>query len=874
MSEGVRAARSARPVLATYRLQLEPGALGFADAAGLVGYLSQLGVTHVYCSPVLEAQPGSSHGYDVVDPTAVRGELGGEEGLRALADVAHASGLGLIADLVPNHVGAGPANPLWQALLREGPQGHAASFFDVDWEPALPSSAGKVILPVLGGVYGEVLHAGELDLVDEGELRVRYHEHSFPLSDESADAVSRAGGLHAYKGEPGEPASWDRLHELLDAQHYRLVWWRAGGDLVNYRRFFSIDELAAVRVEDGDVFDHTHRKILELVEDGVLDGLRIDHPDGLRDPARYFERLADASHRVWTVAEKITAPGEALPDWKVAGTTGYEFANDVLGLFVDGDARSSLEEVDLLFGGSGEPFVAVAAAAKAEALETELSADADRLAARLWAVAQRHRAVRDVTFDQCREVLGRIACALEVYRTYVDPETGKARPEDVQRLETAVTRAASRMPDGTHARAPAFLYDFTNRVLSGRAGGDDEHLEVIARFQQLSSALEAKGIEDTALYRHHRLLAVNEVGGDPDQLGMEAGEFHARNAERASRHPAGMLTTATHDTKRGEDVRLRIAALTELGARWPAAAGAWREHNAGWVVGTRSGPAPDPAAELLIYQSLVGVWPPDGSDPDEHVTRRLIDYTIKAAREAGERTTHADPDPDYENALVGFVEAILDRSRSGAFLDEAGSLCADVTEIAIASGAAQALLRMTSPGVPDTYQGNEFWDDSLVDPDNRRPVDFQRRQAALDDIDRSPPADLLEGRHDGRLKLWVLSRALRERQSSAEAYGPGGRYVPLAVEGRLAPNVVAFARTAPDGSRGPITVAPRLPGRVINAAGGLPIGGAWGDTTVVIPESVTGSWRDRLTGLEHAGDRLPLSDVLAILPVALLTPTG
>jgi (1->4)-alpha-D-glucan 1-alpha-D-glucosylmutase len=860
----------ARRVGATYRVQFEPGVLEFDDAAERVGYLASLGVTHLYCSPVLQARRGSGHGYDVTDPTKVREELGGEAGLRRLADAAHAAGLGLVVDIVPNHVGVDADNPLWSGLLAEGGEGASGNFFDVDWSPALPGAQGKVVLPVLGAPYGDVLTAGELAVVDEGGLRVRYHEHTFPLRPESEAQVRQAGGPGAFMGEAGDRGSWQALHDLLESQHYRLVWWRPGGTLVNYRRFFAINDLAAVRVEDEDVFEHTHRKILELVAEGIIDGLRVDHPDGLRDPARYFERLAARTGGLWTVAEKITARGETLPDWPVAGTTGYDFAADVLGLFVDPDARTVLDDICLEFGGSGEPFPAVAVAAKQEALRTELPGDTDRLAMRLWSLTQTHPEVRDVTSVQCKEVVGRVAAALDVYRTYVDPETGKVAEPDRERIDAALARAQGRLPDGTEAGAPAFLYAFLGSVLRGEAESTAPYLDLAARFQQLSSALEAKGVEDTALYRYRRLLAVNEVGGDPEQLGLGVEAFHRRNLERARRHPTGMLTTATHDTKRGEDVRLRVAALSELGDRWAAAVKRWRDCNAEYVVGTRTGPAPDPSTELLIYQTLVGVWPLDGSDPDDTLIGRVADYVVKASREASLRTSHTDPDPEFENGLVAFVDAVMRRSRAAAFFDAAEEVFADAAEIAMTSGLAQALLRTTCPGVPDTYQGTECWDDSLVDPDNRRPVDFGARDAMLAQLDREPPADLLERRRDGRVKLWVLSRALRTRQRYPQSFGAGAGYVPLAVEGTWGEHVVAFCRTAPDGSRGPVTVTPRLPSRV--ADGGLPIGGAWGNTVVVVPDGLQGPWVDRLSGTRHEGDRLTVSDLLGALPVALLTP--
>lgn len=859
---------------ATYRIQLVPGQFTFADAAGLIDYLAGLGVSHLYCSPILTARPGSTHGYDVVEPAEVHPGLGGEAGFVALAGTARAAGLGLIVDLVPNHLGTDPRNPLWQTLLAEGRHGPAGEVFDVDWDHPLPGAAGRIILPLLGGPYGEVLYAGELTLeLAEGTPQLRYYEHAFPLSSASAAQVRAAGGPEAFNGTPGEPDSFAALHDLLEAQHYRLVWWRSGGGLVNYRRFFTIDDLAAVRVEDPAVFDRTHGTILRLLAEGHIDGLRIDHPDGLRDPARYLARLARATGGVWTVVEKITESGEELPAWPVAGTTGYEFADVSLGLFVDPEARAALDELDRAFGASDEATSVAATRAKGEVVRGELAADADRVARRLWELTQSDPGVRDVDERACREVVRRTLQSFDVYRTYVDPETAEARPEDIARIDAAVARALSPETDGTPLLAPRFLYAFLADVLTGRHGATWAHREVIARFQQLSGAVMAKGVEDTLLYRNRRLLALNEVGGDPERLGVGVEAFHRASVERMHRHPVGMSTTTTHDTKRGEDVRLRIAALSERAGAWGEAARAWRDLNAGHIAGTRTGPAPDPQTELLLYQTLVAVWPLEGA-PDDELRRRVGEYAIKASREAGERTTWRDPDPEFEDGLLGFIDAVLDPERSGEFLASLAALATDAAEIAMVSGLAQTLLRITAPGVPDTYQGMELWGDNLVDPDNRRPVDFALRARLLADVADGHPATLLRERRDGRVKLWLLARGLAVRSSHDGAYGADSGYLPLAVEGRWTAHVVAFARTDPAGGAGPITVVPRLPGAVMGSRPGPPLGRLWDDTTVVLPERLHGSWRDCCTGRIHsgAGARLPLAEVFADLPVALLAP--
>ena len=863
--------------LATYRLQLVPespdgagpGAVAGFDlnaAADLVDYLGELGISHVYLSPILTARKGSTHGYDVADPGEVSPALGGERALRKLADKAHARGMGLVVDIVPNHVGADAANPLWEELLAGGRSGPAGSTFDVDWDPPLPGAANKVILPVLGNPYGVVLHAGDLQLVEEedGGIRVRYYDHSFPVSSHAGEAVHRTGGVAAFRGTPGAPESWVRLHALLEQQHYRLVHWRVGHRLINYRRFFTIDELAAVRVEDEAVFERIHGCILELVREGVVDGLRIDHPDGLRDPGRYFDRLADRTGGTWTVAEKILHPGEHLPDWPVAGTTGYEFCNDVLGLFVNPDAREKLDRLNAEFGAVLD-YSALAVQGKREVLAGGLGAELRRLARSLLRLAQQDLTVRDVDEFLCAEVLGGIICGLHVYRTYVDPQTGHARNEDVDRIEAAVSEAKGRL------EVPDALVTFVADVLTGRSGSTPEHLEVIARFQQLSGAAMAKGTEDTAFYRYRRLVAVNEVGGDPDRLGIDAATFHAGNAERARRYPTAMLTTATHDTKRGEDVRLRIAALTEMLPAWGEAVRRWRTLNADAVTQTRSGPAPNPQSEYVIYQTLVGVWPLGGVDGlDATVRRRVEEYVIKASREAGQRTTWEDPAERFEEGVERFVEQILDPRRSPEFVRDMDHVATAAAEIAMVSGLAQTLLRCTCPGVPDTYQGMELWGDYLVDPDNRRPVDFGHRRQVLAGLEGADPAGLLKARRDGRIKAWVLSRALHTRAAHVRCVDESGSYRPLQVQGRWADHLVAFAREAPDGDA-LVVVAPRLPGAVMAGGDEPPLASAWGDTAVGLPAQLRGSWSDVLgRGHLEAGERLAVSEVLRVLPVALL----
>ncbi|MPZ73388.1 MAG: malto-oligosyltrehalose synthase [Nitriliruptorales bacterium] len=838
-----------RRISSTYRLQLSPG-FGFEQARDLVGYFARLGVTHLYLSPVLQARPGSTHGYDVVDPSTVSRDLGGEEEFRALADTAHRAGLGLLVDVVPNHLGIGPQNRDWQLLLAEGQSGEGGRVFDVDWQSPLPGASGKVILPVLADQYGVVLVNGDLRVAEEPDADgrrfcIRYHDHAFPLSPESLEALERVGRLDTLTGTPGQPETWNRLHALLERQHYRLVYWRIGDRVINYRRFFAINDLAGVRVEDKHVFERTHAKILELVADGAIDGLRIDHPDGMADPAQYLERLERRTGGAWTVVEKILHPGEPLQRWAAAGTTGYEFCNDVLGLFVNPHAEARFDELDVALGGDPRPFDEQVAAAKREVLDNDLAAEFARLVRRLWALAQQHLDVRDIDDRQCAGALADALVALPVYRTYVDPQTGHAAPRDLAIIDAAVNAACG------GASAPFHVLNFTAAALNGTAGSSPLHLEVVTRFQQLSGALMAKGVEDTVLYRYLRMVALNEVGGDPTRFGISSAEFHRLNSDRAAHHPDGMLTTATHDTKRGEDVRLRIAALTEMPERWRSLVS----------TATEDADIDRPTASLLV-QTMIGVWPLlDSGEVTPDLRRRLTHYGRKAAREAGVHTNWYDPAEAYEAALDRFVDRVLD---DGPMRKELTTVAAAAAEIGMVSSLSQVVLRTLSPGVPDLYWGNELWDDSLVDPDNRRPVEWQRRQQLVAAVGDTGLEELWRSRRDGRVKLRVLTTALKVRNNHPGAFGSDGGYEPLETAGEWADHVVAFARTS-HGAAQVVVVAPCRPGAIMGPDLLEPIGACWRDTSVALPD---GTWSDAFAGARGEGR---VSRLFGRLPVAILT---
>ncbi|OMI40975.1 malto-oligosyltrehalose synthase [Streptomyces sparsogenes] len=830
---------------ATYRLQLQP-AFPFAAARAAVPYLASLGVSHLHLSPVLEARPGSTHGYDVVDHSAVRAELGGEEGLRSLARAAHAHGLGLIVDIVPNHM-AVPVperlnKQLWE-VLRDGPASPCARWFDIDWG----RHGGKVLLPVLGGPLGDELARLR---VEDGVLR--YHDHEFPL-------------------RPGTERL--PLPELLDRQWYRLSWWRLARTELNYRRFFTISELIAVRVEDPEVFEATHGKLLELVRDGVVDGLRVDHPDGLADPEGYLRRLdravrAAAGGGRWTVVEKILARGERLPaPWPVAGTTGYDALHHIDGLFVD---PAGLETLTAVYRGFAVPpddlggdWPATVRRAARRVVTHELAAEVERLARTAVRLCAADPRLRDHAPWALRTAIRELLVRLPVYRPYVSPG-GPVAEADAEMLTVAAEDARAAFAVREEARVVFTVRD----AALGRLGDGPHHRDFCARFAQTAAALRAKSVEDTAFYRYTPLLSAAEVGGDPGRPAVTPAEFHAFAARLRSDWPATGTVLSTHDTKRSADVRARLAALTECPDRWG------RLLEALGVRDTAAGaaPAPDPHLEWTAWQTAVGLGPPDGE--------RLVPAVLKAVREAGLRTTWTEQDPEYEEEVARFLKAgpCDPGHRAWAALGDA----LDAPARANMLGA--ALLQLTMPGVPDLYMGTEHTYAALVDPDNRRPP--EPRPEALDRLDAGGVPDGVSAE-----KLLLTSAALRLRRRHPQWFGTSAGYTPLSAEGPAAAHCVAFLRAgaagseggagAGDGGRGDtgpgdtgrgdtgrgeggggaVTVVTRLSRRLAEAGG-------WRETALPLPP---GRWRDLLTGRTAEG-AASLGELLDRLPVALLVP--
>jgi (1->4)-alpha-D-glucan 1-alpha-D-glucosylmutase len=819
----------------TYRLQLTSD-FGFAEAAEAGEYLANLGVTHVYLSPVLDAVPGSMHGYDVTDHSRIRGELGGEEGFRAMAKRLRGLGLGIVVDVVPNHM-AVPANltlnrQLW-SVLRDGRRSPYAIWFDIDWE----AQDGRMLLPILGDRLESCL--GDLRIEPDGGLdgepALRYFDHVLPLVPGTARLPMR---------------------ELLDSQYYRLSSWRDASTELNWRRFFNITTLIGVRVEDPVVFDATHEVIVRLVAEGLVDGLRIDHPDGLADPRSYLTRLAAATNDAWVVVEKILEAGETLPgDWACAGTTGYDALRIVDGLFLDSGAAGPLTGEYARFGRrAGDDSVAlrfagVAAMAKREAAGETLAAEVNRLA----------RLVADVcpgiAEDDARAVLVEVLAAFPVYRAYVHPGEPPSAVAKAA-VDGAVAAARRRLPPRLHRLAGDLgaVALGTRPPVSGAAG---RAAELVVRFQQTTGPVLAKGVEDTAFYRWSRLLALNEVGGDPDRFGVLPGAFHAEAGRLTASWPATMTTLSTHDTKRQEDVRARLAVLAELPVRWGAQVAQWHERAMGPRFQGGTAGAVDPDTEYLIWQTLVGAWPISG--------QRLADYLTKAIREANRRTSWTDQNADYEAA----VHALAARAVDDPELSESiGEFVAGIAAGALANSLGAKLVQLTMPGVPDVYQGCDLSGLSLVDPDNRREVDFARRRALLADLD-ADRLSLEDSAGAGGIsldaaKLLVTARTLRLRRARAEWFTGG--YTPLAATGPAAAHVLAFARGDTVGQGAAVTVATRLPV-------GLRSRDGWSDT--VLPLGGWGrGWVDVLTGAVFRGGRVPLRELMRALPVALLVPEG
>jgi len=855
-----------RPIVrATMRLQLHKG-FTFADAARLAPYMARLGISHLYSSPILTARAGSMHGYDVADTTRVNPELGGEDGFRHLVAALRAEGLGLIVDIVPNHMAADHANLWWQDVLRHGQASPYAKMFDIDWHPDNPLLDGKLLVPVLGRQYGEVLAAGEIVLTrGHTEWQAGYFDHVFPIAPFDQSEIE---SLSPSAYDPANEEGRARLHRLLERQHYRLAWWRTAADEINWRRFFDINGLVGVRVEDPEVFEATHALLFGLYAEGLIDGVRIDHVDGLVDPRGYCRRLRARLQELapertaYIVVEKILGAQESLAgDWGVDGTSGYDFMDEVSAVQHDPDAQAALEALWATLSGRPAAFKQEAVAARRELLERSFTAPLDSAVAALHRVALQQLDTRDASRPALRRAVVELLAHFPVYRSYA---VGEYRPEsDVPVLARAL--------DGTCNAKSLANPSVLELVVDCLRTPDRPSRRVAAtRLQQLSSPIAAKAVEDTAFYRYGRLLSRNDVGFDAERLGTEPAEFHRCCADRRAHLPDAMLATATHDHKRGEDVRARLAAISEMPGEWGAVVRRWMAMNAVHRATVDGAPAPSPGDEIMLYQMILSTWPTT-LDPADDVRRarfveRIAGWQEKAVREAKLATSWRSPNRWYEIAAWEFLERIM--GAESPFPAEVARLADRIAPAGAVNGLAQALLKLTVPGVPDFFQGTEFWDQSLVDPDNRCPVDFDERERTLEAA-RSP-IELAACWRNGRVKQALIARVLASRRQRPELFARGD-YTPLEVEGPRAAHVIAFARR--EGGASMITIVPRLPLALLPPGDEILIPPVtWEDTSVRLPAGIVGRFQDVVRGAPRdlSANRLPLGDALAIFPGALL----
>jgi (1->4)-alpha-D-glucan 1-alpha-D-glucosylmutase len=923
---------------ASYRLQLHKD-FGFDAAAARAAYLQALGVSHVYLSPYLKARPASTHGYDIVDHGQLNPELGDEQAFQRMTEAFKAHGLGQLLDIVPNHMGVGGAdNPLWLDVLEWGPEAAHAGWFDIDWDPERRYLHDKILVPLLGDQYGVELEHGALRLqfddVDGSFAIWAYETHKLPIwppnyadilgdgapqFEPLADAFawlpnwrlqmpqraaelkqqlahlvrSRADAREAlhvaltrFDGRTGNGASWRALDQLIQAQHWRVAYFRVAADDINYRRFFNINDLAGLRMELPEVFEHAHQRVLRLIRDGVVDGLRIDHIDGLLDPKAYLRRLQRriAARRpggghCYVVVEKILSAHERLrEDWPIDGTTGYDFLNQTLALLIDASAERAFSDCYLQFTGEARSYGQIVRLSKLHIMDNEMASELNVLARDMARLARQNPRTADFTRDLLRRAIKELIACFPVYRTYVDG-SGTLDGADQRDLSWAIGQARR-----NETVLDPSVFDFLEQVLTGsliqqpRSGFSRQSLLRCAmRLQQYSGPVMAKGVEDTAFYRYNRFVALNEVGGDPDRFGSTLAAFHKANALRAQHWPHAMLATATHDTKRGEDTRARLAALSGFAEEWARALPIWSRILRGPAGSEPSVPQPDRNDEYLLYQLLIGSWPSELLDQDSPETETLRAYgarvrsaMLKSMREARVHTGWAFPNTAYEEAMTALIDTAIGGHRATAFLGAFLPLARRVAAAGVHNSLVQTALKLTVPGMPDVYQGCELWDLSMVDPDNRRAVDYERRAQLLEQIDAALSADrtagvreLCSNWHDGRIKLAIVTTLLRHRLAVPELYAEGD-YQALPALGSRADEICAYARS--HRQQAMVVAAARFPHILVHQPFDA-------QTQLPIPPSLRRSqWRELLSGvtLQLEAESLSAAALFAQLPVAVL----
>jgi (1->4)-alpha-D-glucan 1-alpha-D-glucosylmutase len=880
----------------TYRLQLHKG-FAFDDAAGIADYLHLLGISHVYCSPYLQAAPGSMHGYDVVDPQRVNEELGGAVAHERFCARLGEAGLGQVLDIVPNHMSLCKENRYWWDVLENGPLSRYALYFDIDWRPQEERLWDKVLVPILADQYGRALQEGSIKVKRQGaRFQVECSGQTLPAAPVSLPAIlvraadyAKSDTLNFLAASFGrlpspeyvdrrtilardrdkvvliglldrlcaeEPkvcemidrsidelnANLDALDDFLDQQNYRLAYWKTADQQLGYRRFFDVNTLIGVRVEREHVFEETHALILDWLHRGVLDGVRVDHPDGLRDPLEYFRRLREYAPDAWIVGEKILEPGEFLrEDWPIEGTTGYDFLNAVNGVLVDREGVAELRSIYTDFTGQPGLFDPIAHDKKITVAQEALGSDVNRLTSLFVEICEANRDQRDYTRAEIRRAIREMAACFRVYRTYVVPSRNEITDADRTCIAQAAQCAKRERQD-----IGGGLFDFLRDVLTMAVTGKKEN-EFLLLFQQFTGPVMAKGVEDTAFYCFNRLTGLNEVGSDPGRDGITVEEFHGYCEKMQATRPLTMTTLSTHDTKRSDDVRARLAAISELPGRFRSAIHRWSRINSEFRIKSPSGAEfPDHSTEYLYYQTLIGAWPLP--------VDRAQAYMLKAVREAKQQTSWVANNKEFEDALHNFIEKTLAHP---PFIQKLEEFVERVAEAGRVNSLAQTLLKYVAPGVADLYQGGELWDFSLVDPDNRRPVDYGLRRKLLEDLRGLSGSDvgeqIMRRADEGLPKLWTIHQALVLRREHSEWFGAEASYTPLAAEGSKADHVIACIR-----GESVIAVVPRL---------NIRLDGSWRRTRLTLPE---GRWRNRLTQEEVAAGSIEVEHLLRHFPVALL----
>ena len=980
---------------ATYRLQFNH-AFTFRDAARIIAYLHDLGVTDIYSSPYLKAKKGSLHGYDIVDPQVLNPEVGTDEDYAAMAAELSRHGMGQVLDIVPNHMCVdSPENLWWRDVLENGPSSPHAGYFDIDWAPIKKELRNKVLIPVLGDQYGNILEGQELRLAfEEGAFAIHYYDHSFPLRPQTYALVleHRIGELQAlipagepdlseflsivtalrhlpsytetdpdriaerhrekevikrrlwtlfsgceqirahveenvriFNGQKGEPRSFDLLDDLMNQQIYRLSYWRVATEEINYRRFFDVDALGAIRMENPAVFAEAHALVFRLIREGSVTGLRVDHPDGLYNPVEYFHRLqrgcfvlqqrvmpagqqdsgsspeageqllaqqyddaviADPGFKpFYIVGEKILIKSERMPDdWPIFSTTGYVFVNSVNGIFVDGAQAKAFDAVYDKYTRTKFDVHDVIYEKKKLVMQVAMSSEVNTLGHYLNDISEKNRHTRDFTLHSLTGALIEVIALFPVYRTYTN--TWVVNDRDRQVIEQAVAKAKRRNPAISES-----IFDFVRDVLLLRFPREfsdrekAEWLDFVMRFQQLSGPIMAKGVEDTAFYVYNRLVSLNEVGGAPERFGTALETFHGQNIERRKFWPHALIATSTHDTKRSEDVRARINVLSEMPREWGEQIRSWARLNKKRKAVIEGQEVPDRNEEYLLYQTLIGVWPVEASEGStrEDLAQRIKNYMLKALREAKQNTSWISPNQRYEEAVMQFINGLVQQRPGNRFLNEFLPFQRMISHYGMFNSLSQTLLKICAPGVPDFYQGTELWDFSLVDPDNRRPVDYGVRTALLSELKQKQQSmtgvdlawDLALNKDDGRIKLYLVHKALGFRREHRELFEKGD-YLPLEARGARADHVCAFERTS--GQDSLIAAVPRFLSRIIGGPGALPFGKAvWEDTRLFLPETNAGvHYQNIFTGevIGAVPDQgmlsIDLAAVFATFPVALL----